>query len=112
MTEVYANLEKTMPYYGTADGSTLGASFTFNFFMVQNFNLNISDASDLARIINSWMDALPSIYTSNWVVSNRIRVFNKIYLIKTVDQFRLEIMTIVVTQLVLALKIKMVSTCW
>ncbi|XP_044749033.1 maltase 1-like [Coccinella septempunctata] len=70
MTEVYADLDKTIPYYGSADGSTLGAHFTFNFFMIQKFNLNISDANDLQRIINNWMDALPSIYTSNWVIGN------------------------------------------
>lgn len=71
MTEVNSNLEKMMPYYGSADGSILGAHFTFNFLFVQDCNLNISDANDLERLIYSWMNALPSIYTSNWLVSIR-----------------------------------------
>ncbi|XP_045480247.1 maltase 1-like [Harmonia axyridis] len=70
MTEVYADLDQTIPYYGTADGSTLGAHFTFNFFMIRNLDLNSSNANNVVQIIYSWMDALPSIYTSNWVLGN------------------------------------------
>ncbi|KAL3267382.1 hypothetical protein HHI36_011512 [Cryptolaemus montrouzieri] len=70
MTEVYADLNETIPYYGTRDGSILGAHFTFNFFLVKNFDLNISTANDLQRIVNTWMNALPDIYTSNWVLGN------------------------------------------
>ncbi|KAL3267383.1 hypothetical protein HHI36_011513 [Cryptolaemus montrouzieri] len=70
MTEVYADLNTTMLYYGSADGSVLGADFTFNFFFIQNINLNNSNANDLDAIVNNWLNALPEIYTSNWVLGN------------------------------------------
>ncbi|XP_045480246.1 maltase 1-like [Harmonia axyridis] len=70
MTEAYADLEHTMPYYGTPDGSQKGSHFTFNFFFITNFNKNISTAHDISRIVYMWKNALPSIYTSNWVLGN------------------------------------------
>lgn len=69
MTEAYADLEHTMPYYGSADGTTKGAHFTFNFFFISNLNKNFSTAFDIARTVYMWQNALPSMYTSNWVVS-------------------------------------------
>ncbi|KAK9870027.1 hypothetical protein WA026_006122 [Henosepilachna vigintioctopunctata] len=70
MTEVYADLNQTIPYYGKPDGSVLGAHFTFNFFLIKGFNMNVSDAYDLEYIVKNWLHALPDIYTSNWVLGN------------------------------------------
>lgn len=71
MSEAYAPLDKTMRYYGTADGSRLGAHFTFNFYLV-GVNLNISDAYSIENLVYTWIDNIPSIYVSNWDVSNEI----------------------------------------
>ncbi|XP_045483406.1 maltase 1-like isoform X2 [Harmonia axyridis] len=70
MTEANADLNQTMLYYGTSDGKNLGAHFTFNFLMIQNLNLNTSNAYDIIQMIYSWIDALPDIYSSNWVIGN------------------------------------------
>ncbi|XP_044749211.1 maltase 1-like [Coccinella septempunctata] len=69
MSEAYAPLDKTMRYYGTADGSRLGAHFTFNFFFV-GVNLNSSDAYSIENLVYTWIDNLPSIYVSNWDMGN------------------------------------------
>ncbi|XP_028129737.1 maltase A1 [Diabrotica virgifera virgifera] len=68
MTEAVVDLKHIIPYYGTPDGSKLGAHFSFNFILLV---LNTtSTASDLSTLINLWMDSLPKIYTSNWVLGN------------------------------------------
>ncbi|CAG9832206.1 unnamed protein product [Diabrotica balteata] len=68
MTEAVVDLKHIIPYYGTSDGSKLGAHFSFNFILLV---LNTtSTASDLSNLINLWMDSLPKIYTSNWVLGN------------------------------------------
>ncbi|KAF7274804.1 hypothetical protein GWI33_012527 [Rhynchophorus ferrugineus] len=70
MTEVYSNIDTTMLYYGTPDGSRLGAHFTFNFW---TFIMGLSkgfSGSDLAASVQNWLDHVPSAYTSNWVLGN------------------------------------------
>ncbi|KAK9870029.1 hypothetical protein WA026_006124 [Henosepilachna vigintioctopunctata] len=69
MSEAYAPLDKTMRYYGTSDGSRLGAHFTFNFFFV-SLNLNVTTAYDIEALVYKWIDNLPNIYVSNWVIGN------------------------------------------
>jgi alpha-glucosidase len=69
MTEAYTDADKIMLYYGTADGSRLGAHFTFNFNLITDININ-STAEDIASSINKWLDGIPEIYTSNWVLGN------------------------------------------
>ncbi|EFA02637.1 Maltase A1-like Protein [Tribolium castaneum] len=69
MTEAYSDINHTMLYYGSADGSQLGAHFTFNFYLITDININ-STAQDIANTVNKWLDAIPEIYTSNWVLGN------------------------------------------
>ncbi|KAL3267385.1 hypothetical protein HHI36_011515 [Cryptolaemus montrouzieri] len=70
MTEACADLEQVIRYYGNEDGSKLGAHFSFNFLFISDIHKNISTAHDIVRIIYSWQNALPSIFTSNWVLGN------------------------------------------
>lgn len=69
MTEVYADIENTMKYYGTEDGSELRAHFTFNFQLITKLNAK-STAKDVVDAIKEWMTHMPSPYTANWVVSD------------------------------------------
>lgn len=69
MTEVYATLNQTLYYYGTPDGSTLGAHFTFNFFFITDLNID-STAEGIANVANNWLSHLPDIYVSNSVLGN------------------------------------------
>lgn len=68
MTEAYTTLNNTLYFYGTPDGSQLGAHFTFNFQLISYLTEN-SNASEVVNTISEWVDNLPPIYTSNWVVS-------------------------------------------
>lgn len=70
MTEAYADLNQMMLYYGTPDGSKLGAHFTFNFLLISNINKETSTAHDIQTMIYKWINVLPKIYTSNWVFGN------------------------------------------
>ncbi|KAL3267384.1 hypothetical protein HHI36_011514 [Cryptolaemus montrouzieri] len=70
MTEASGTFNQTIYYYGHPDGSTLGAHFCFNFFLIENFNLNISNAYDIMRIVYNWVDDLPKIFIPNWVIGN------------------------------------------
>ncbi|XP_028129735.1 maltase A1 [Diabrotica virgifera virgifera] len=68
MAEDGANFTLTLPYYGTLNGSVLGAHFPFNFFFLP---LNTtSNGGQIANIINEWLIRLPKIYTLNWVLGN------------------------------------------
>lgn len=71
MTEAYTDIKNTMLYYGTSDGSTLGAHFTFNFFLITDLNEK-STARDVVDSINKWYAYLPVQYTPNWVVSIKV----------------------------------------
>lgn len=68
MTEVYADIEDTLKYYGTEDGSELRAHFTFNFQLITKLDSD-STAKDVVNAVNEWLDYMPLIYTPNWVVS-------------------------------------------
>ncbi|XP_072383357.1 maltase A2-like [Diabrotica undecimpunctata] len=68
MTEAAVDIKYVVPYYGTADGSKLGAHFSFNFVLLGLETT--STAGDVASLIHSWVDNLPKIYTSNWVLGN------------------------------------------
>lgn len=70
MTEVYADLEDTLKYYGTEDGLELRAHFTFNFQLITKLNSK-STGRDIVNTIKEWLDYMPIIYTANWVVSNK-----------------------------------------
>lgn len=69
MTEAYSDINHTMLYYGTPDGKTLGAHFTFNFYLITDINIT-STAQNIADTLTKWLDAIPEIYTSNWVLGN------------------------------------------
>lgn len=74
MTEVYADIENTMKYYGTEDGSELRAHFTFNFQLITKLNSQ-SSARDIVDAVKEWLAYLPLPYTSNWVVSTNTTSF-------------------------------------
>lgn len=67
MTEVYGDIEDTVKYYGTEDGSELRAHFTFNFQLITKLTSS-STARDVVDAINEWLTYTPSQYVSNWVV--------------------------------------------
>lgn len=69
MTEAYTDINKTMLYFGNADGSKLGGYFTFNFNLITDIHIN-STAQDIVDCIQKWLNAIPKIYTSNWVVNS------------------------------------------
>lgn len=69
MTEVYADVEETMPYYVNKDYTKYGAHFTFNFLTFITLTLEGFSASDLFENIGVWVKNLPNGCTSNWVVS-------------------------------------------
>ena len=69
MTEAYADINTTMLYFGSADGTRLGAHFSFNFNLITDLNIN-STAQDVVDSVNKWLQAIPDIYTSNWVLGN------------------------------------------
>lgn len=74
MTETYTSTDKTMLYYGLSDGTKKGAHFAFNFNFITSLSKGF-DAQGLERCIQEWLDNLPEIYTSNWVVSYRLIKF-------------------------------------
>ncbi|XP_044254966.1 maltase 2-like [Tribolium madens] len=69
MTEAYTTLHNTMLYFGTPDGSKLGAHFTFNFNLVGDVQ-RWASAYDIVESINKWLREIPEIYASSWVLSN------------------------------------------
>lgn len=68
MTEAYTTLEKTFLFYGNADGSKIGAHFTFNFALIMSLNVT-SSAAEFKEKISEWIDSKPDYAISNWVVS-------------------------------------------
>lgn len=66
MTEAYSSIDIIMKYYGNA--TTKGAHMPFNFQIIQNLNNN-SNAYDIKRTVDLWMDNMPKGNTPNWVVS-------------------------------------------
>lgn len=56
-----------MLYYGSKDGSKLGAHFSFNYQLIQNLNSS-SSARNYVDAINTWMDYMPLQHTENWIV--------------------------------------------
>lgn len=69
MTESYSDINKIFLYYGNADGSKLGAHFTFNFNLITDLNFN-STAANVVDSIKKWLDNIPEKFTSNWVLGN------------------------------------------
>ncbi|KAK9870031.1 hypothetical protein WA026_006126 [Henosepilachna vigintioctopunctata] len=69
MTEAYSSLDKTQRYYGTYDGRRLGAHFSFNFYFVK-INLNKTSSKEIRDYVETWINSLPKIYVSNWVIGN------------------------------------------
>lgn len=68
MSEAAVDIDYVIPYYGTADGSKLGAHFSFNFVLL---GLETSStAGTVEYFVNQWLSKLPKIYTSNWVLGN------------------------------------------
>lgn len=59
------DLEKTLLYYGTDDGLTLGAHLALNLQFVTKLEKDFT-ADNLVEIINN---GLPLQYTPNWLVS-------------------------------------------
>lgn len=57
-----------MLYYGSNNGSILGAHFTFNLQLLGKVDGN-STAKDLIDAIIEWIDYMPLEHTANWIVS-------------------------------------------
>ncbi|KAF7273922.1 hypothetical protein GWI33_013383 [Rhynchophorus ferrugineus] len=70
MTEVYSDIDTTMKYYGTVDGSIRGAHFTFNFWTFITYLIKGVDPFELFQSITLWLENIPRLYTSNWVLGN------------------------------------------
>lgn len=75
MTEAYTTLANTILYYGSADGSRLGAHVPFNFGLITDLS-NASSALDVRRVVDSWMGRMRTVGAGavrmipNWVVSS------------------------------------------
>ncbi|XP_054004481.1 alpha-glucosidase-like [Hylaeus anthracinus] len=63
MIEAYTNWTSTMKYYDA------GADMPFNFQLITDIHKN-SNASDLKRIIDRWMEGMPEGSVANWVAGN------------------------------------------
>nr|CAH7729010.1 unnamed protein product [Callosobruchus chinensis] len=70
MSEAYTDIDKTMKYYGSADGKQLGAHFTFNFQLLGLIKDKNFKVTDIVNAINLWWHHMPKIYTANWVLGN------------------------------------------
>jgi alpha-glucosidase len=57
-----------MKYFIDEKGK-VGSHFPFNFILIENLNEN-SNAFDFKTQIDNWINNLPSIGTSNWVLGN------------------------------------------
>ena len=67
-TEAYADLAQTQKYFIDEFGK-VGSHFPFNFVLIENLN-EFSTARDFKREIDNWINNLPDIGTSNWVLGN------------------------------------------
>ncbi|KAL1494327.1 hypothetical protein ABEB36_009942 [Hypothenemus hampei] len=71
MTEVYSDLDSTMPYYMDVNTGRQGAHFTFNFYtFIMDTPKSELTAQLLAQHIWKWIDALPGDSIANWVLGN------------------------------------------
>ncbi|CAG9853864.1 unnamed protein product [Phyllotreta striolata] len=61
--------DKIIPYYGSRAGTKQGAHFAFNFILDLELKAT-SNAKDLANLIGEWLNKLPKIYVSNWVLGS------------------------------------------
>lgn len=66
MTEAYGDIQLLMKYYG--NGTVEGAHMPFNFLLIQTIS-NSSNAYDLKKATDTWMDNMPTGHSPNWVVS-------------------------------------------
>ncbi|XP_055681560.1 maltase 2-like isoform X2 [Lutzomyia longipalpis] len=69
LTEAYANISFTMKWYGSSDGTKLGAHIPFNFLLITDLNAN-STARDFLYAISKWMIYKPLDAAPNWVLGN------------------------------------------
>lgn len=71
MTEAYADIDKTMLWYGNGEKS--GAHFTFNFGLIgiTNDGNGVSAEKIKEVVVDDWLNKLCSGCTSNWVVSKQ-----------------------------------------
>lgn len=65
------DVKNTMLYYGTDDGSNLGAHFAFNFQFITRLD-GQSTAKDVVDSVNEWLNYMPLEYTANWAVSGEV----------------------------------------
>lgn len=86
MTEAYTDFENTLRYYGSVDGKTLGAHFTFNFDFISTLS-SASTSKDIKSVIDQWLNKLDSKYVHNWVVSIFIYFIISIILLFWVTKF-------------------------
>lgn len=75
LTEALGSIDKITLFYGSEDGSELGAQSTFNYQLVENVHSE-SNAKDVVDAINIWLDYKPVQYTSNWMVSYKHASFH------------------------------------
>lgn len=77
MTEGYANITRTMKYYGTGDRD--GSNFPFNFDFITNVN-GKSSGRDMVYTLLRWLTYMPANKTANWVVSStNTKIYKQIY---------------------------------
>ncbi|XP_060531299.1 maltase 2-like [Cylas formicarius] len=70
MTEAYTETqEDAFKYYGSINGTTMGAHFTFNFNLISDLKAGFT-ADDLIQAIDKWLSFIPEQYSSNWVLGN------------------------------------------
>jgi alpha-glucosidase len=70
ITEGNADPDMIKLFYGNANGSRLGAHFTFNFItFLSQLHRNFTGL-DLLWSIKTWWDAVPSWGTNNWLLGN------------------------------------------
>ncbi|XP_031619924.1 maltase A1-like, partial [Contarinia nasturtii] len=67
MTEAYSDLNHIVRYYG--NGQRNGSQIPFNFHLLPNVNRN-SKAADYKKLIEEFLQAVPSDCEANWVLGN------------------------------------------
>ncbi|XP_053607321.1 maltase A1-like [Plodia interpunctella] len=68
LAEAYANITRTMLYYGDESGR-IGAHFPFNFDFITSLSAG-SNARDFAYVIKRWLTYMPHGHVANWVLGN------------------------------------------
>lgn len=66
MTEAYSGFNNLIRYFGNANGSKLGAHFSFNFDLLGGIKAKMN-ASQIIDLVKKWQ-SVPKFIHWNWVV--------------------------------------------